>query len=60
MISRYETTELSMHIVNAVSPGFTCAWSFAKLLADAIENPAGSKAPGSRRLKRFTTMQVRS
>ena len=44
---RYETTERSMHIVNAVSPGFTCAWSFAKLLADAIENPAGSKAPGS-------------
>jgi hypothetical protein len=29
-----------MHILNAVSPAFTCAFSFAELVVDAIEAKA--------------------
>lgn len=34
---RYEGDERSMHVLNAVSPAFTCSFAFADLVCDAIE-----------------------
>ncbi len=34
----FESGPRSLHVLNAVSPGFTCAFSFAELLADAIDD----------------------
>ncbi len=34
---RFEGDAASFHVLNAVSPAFTCAFSFARLLADEIE-----------------------
>ena len=34
---RFEGDERSMHILNAVSPAFTCAFAFAEMVVDAIE-----------------------
>ncbi len=34
---RFEGDERSMHILNAVSPAFTCAFAFADMVVDAIE-----------------------
>jgi L-2-hydroxyglutarate oxidase LhgO len=34
---RYEGDDRSMHVLNAVSPAFTCALSFAELIVDDIE-----------------------
>lgn len=34
---RYEGDAHSFHVLNAVSPAFTCAFSFARLLADRIQ-----------------------
>ena len=31
--------EASVHVLNAVSPAFTCAFPFARLVADHLENP---------------------
>jgi L-2-hydroxyglutarate oxidase LhgO len=39
-----EGDERSTHVLNAVSPAFTCAWPFAAHVVDAIENrPTGSE-----------------
>jgi L-2-hydroxyglutarate oxidase LhgO len=37
----YEGDDRSMHVLNAISPAFTCALSFAEHLADAIERAGG-------------------
>jgi (S)-2-hydroxyglutarate dehydrogenase len=34
---RYEGDARSLHVLNAVSPAFTCSFSFARLLADRME-----------------------
>ena len=33
----YQGDDRSMHVLNAVSPAFTCAFAFAEHLVDAIE-----------------------
>jgi len=33
---KYEGDDRSFHVLNAVSPGFTCAFPFAAHLADQI------------------------
>lgn len=37
-----EGDDRSMHVLNAVSPAFTCAFSFARLVVDRIEENTGS------------------
>jgi (S)-2-hydroxyglutarate dehydrogenase len=39
---RHEGDERSHHVLNAVSPAFTCAFPFARHVADAIDGAAGS------------------
>jgi L-2-hydroxyglutarate oxidase LhgO len=36
----FEHDDHSLHVLNAVSPAFTCAFAFAELLVDAIEGKA--------------------
>lgn len=43
---RVEGDDHSLHVLNAVSPAFTCAFPFARYLADRIETLANSQ-PGS-------------
>jgi hypothetical protein len=38
----WERDDRSLHILNAVSPGFTCCLPFADLICDQIEKTAGS------------------
>lgn len=40
---RYEGDDRSLHVLNAVSPGFTCALSFAEYLFEAIERKRGGE-----------------
>ena len=44
---RYEGDDRSFHILNAVSPAFTCALPFARHVVDEIE--AGSSVAGGSR-----------
>ncbi len=40
---RFEGDDRSLHVLNAVSPAFTCAMPFARLLADRIEGFVGGR-----------------
>ena len=40
---RFEGDDRSLHVLNAVSPAFTCAMPFARLLADRIEGFVGGQ-----------------
>ncbi|MCS3902444.1 L-2-hydroxyglutarate oxidase LhgO [Methylohalomonas lacus] len=40
---RVEGDDRSLHVLNAVSPAFTCAFSFARYLADRMETLANSQ-----------------
>lgn len=42
---RFEGDDQSFHVLNAVSPAFTCALPFAAYLADQIESRLGSTIP---------------
>ena len=40
-----EGDDRSMHVLNAVSPAFTCAFSFASLVTDRVEQATGAADP---------------
>ena len=45
---RYEGDDRSFHVLNAVSPAFTCAFPFARHVVDEIEAFASAGRPPAR------------